>query len=163
VLENTEDGTSARGTASAASLIHSIILTRAFHLLSHSIHSEDESHFKKTIFAITQQTTSISFRYKVSSEERFDSLQFRIDDVLGAEWSGEAGWAQYPNTALSNSTHTFEWRYVKDESYSNGQGAAWVDTLEFSDDSNYAIWANSNSASADGTTDEDGNGIIDLT
>jgi hypothetical protein len=117
---------------------------------------------ESSIFAISQQTTSISFRYKVSSEEDYDVLQFRIDDVLEAEWSGEAGWAQYSNTALSNSTHTFEWRYVKDGSYSNGQDAAWVDTLEFSDDSNYTIWANSNSASADGTTDEDGNGIIDL-
>ena len=113
-------------------------------------------------FVITQQTTSINFRYKVSSEQDFDFLQFRINGQLETEWSGEISWAHYTKTGLSNSTHTFEWRYVKDDLVSDGQDSAWIDALEFSDDSSYASWANSNSTSASGSTDENGNGTLDL-
>lgn len=85
-------------------------------------------------FVITQQTTSINFRYKVSSEQNFDFLQFRINGQLETEWSGEISWAHYTKTGLSNSTHTFEWRYVKDDIVSDGQDSAWIDALEFNDD-----------------------------
>ena len=81
---------------------------------------------------------------------------------METEWSGETNWDHYTKTGLSTSPHTFEWRYVKDDLVSDGQDSAWIDALEFSDDSNYASWANSNSTSASGSTDENGNGTLDL-
>lgn len=115
-----------------------------------------------TRFTISKQATSVSFWYKVSSEQGWDYLEFRIDGVLRGEWSGESGWVQYTRTNLSNSTHTFDWRYVKDSLYAEGKDTAWLDELEFNNDSNYGTWANANAASSEGNTDENGNGTADL-
>ena len=69
-----------------------------------------------------------SFAYKVSSETNWDQLQFYVDGVLKQQWSGEAGWATY-TFPLTASTHTLEWRYVKDLIISNGLDAAFIDDV----------------------------------
>ena len=112
-----------------------------------------------SILSITKRSTSVRFWLKVSSEAGYDFLQFRIDGTLQEEWSGEQGWIQFTRTGLSDSQHTFEWRYEKDNSVSSGSDTAWIDQVEFDD---YSAWASTNDASTDGTTDTNGNGTPDL-
>ncbi|MGZ0709910.1 reprolysin-like metallopeptidase [Coraliomargarita sp. W4R53] len=120
------------------------------------------AHNEASTFTITQQTTSIKFWRKVSSEVGYDFLEFRIDNVLQNKWAGEQDWAQVTYTGLSNTTHTFEWKYIKDGSDSSGSDAAWIDQLEFEGESNYATWAALNGGSMSGSTDGNNNGSIDL-
>ncbi|MEA3224905.1 MAG: glycosyl hydrolase [Planctomycetota bacterium] len=70
----------------------------------------------------------ISFQRKVSSESGYDYLRFYIDDVLADEWSGDENWAQ-ASFAVTSGQHTFEWRYEKDSSASDGDDTAWVDDV----------------------------------
>ncbi len=74
------------------------------------------------------QDGHIAFNRKVSSEETYDFLQFYIDNVLIAEWSGELAWEEvaYP---ITTGLRTFKWVYVKDFTVGSGQDAAWVDEI----------------------------------
>lgn len=71
---------------------------------------------------------SISFYYKVSSENNYDKFHFFIDGTEMIVASGEVGWtrAAYPVAA---GTHTFSFTYTKDYSVSNGSDRAWVDNV----------------------------------
>jgi hypothetical protein len=66
-----------------------------------------------------------SFDYKVSSEEGWDKLEFRVNSVLIKTFSGETGW-QNCRFKLDAGTNTLEWRYVKDSAFSEGLDAAFV-------------------------------------
>jgi uncharacterized repeat protein (TIGR02543 family) len=70
----------------------------------------------------------VSFAAKVSSEADYDYLVFLIDDELVDYGSGEIDWSQlsYP---ISAGNHTLTWAYVKDESWEDGQDAAWIDAV----------------------------------
>ncbi len=68
----------------------------------------------------------VSFAYKVSSEQGYDKLVFSIDGEERSSWSGEIDW-NVVYFALDAGTHTLKWSYVKDESLSEGQDAAWID------------------------------------
>lgn len=68
----------------------------------------------------------VSFAYKVSSEQGYDKLVFSIDGDQKGSWSGEVDWSvAYYN--LEAGSHTLKWSYVKDQSVSDGQDAAWID------------------------------------
>jgi len=69
-----------------------------------------------------------SFDYLVSSEEYWDFLNFYVDGVLMQQWSGEVGWANFA-FPLTAGTHTLEWSYVKDPSFSDGLDAAFIDDV----------------------------------
>ena len=73
---------------------------------------------------------SISFYYKVSSEENYDKLIFRINGSKKGEWSGNIGWtrAAYPVNAGSN---TFTWVYSKDSYMASGKDCAYIDYVSF--------------------------------
>lgn len=71
---------------------------------------------------------SISFYYKVSSEENYDYLHFFMDDNELEEWSGEEGWIRKV-FAVDPGAHTFSWSYTKDMSVSNGDDKAYVDYI----------------------------------
>jgi len=73
---------------------------------------------------------SISFYYKVSSEENYDFLKFNIDENEINKWSGEQGWNRAV-FAVNSGEHNFSWVYEKDGSVSNGQDLAWVDYIVF--------------------------------
>lgn len=73
---------------------------------------------------------SISFFRKVSSEASYDYLQFYIDNTKKAEWSGEVAWGRVAY-AVTQGTHTFRWRYMKDVSVIGGSDCGWVDYIEF--------------------------------
>jgi len=71
---------------------------------------------------------SISFYYKVSSEEDFDFLRFYIDDNEMDSWSGEQGWTR-KSYAVNPGDHTFSWDYTKDVSVSSGDDKGYVDYI----------------------------------
>lgn len=72
------------------------------------------------------ENDSIAFYFKVSSETNYDKLFFYIDNVEKNNWSGNVGWtrAQY---AVTEGTHTFRWKYMKDTSVASGSDCAWID------------------------------------
>ena len=106
------------------------------------------SHSQETVLTLTYQVSepdSISFYYKVSSENNYDKLFFYIDNQEKNNWSGNVAWtkAQYYVTA---GTHTFRWKYKKDSSVSNGSDCCWID---------YVILPRDMSLSASAGTDMD--------
>jgi hypothetical protein len=69
---------------------------------------------------------SISFWWKVSSEQFFDTLIFSISGVEQARISGEVDWQQR-SFPVASGVQTLTWVYSKDSSNNSGQDAAWVD------------------------------------
>jgi len=69
----------------------------------------------------------VSFSYNISSESNYDFLQFYVDGVQLAQWSG----SQNGNftTPITLGQHTLVWKYVKDGSVSVGLDAAWIDDV----------------------------------
>jgi hypothetical protein len=78
----------------------------------------------------TNQAGSYSFWWKVSSEQDFDFLEFRINGVVQASISGEVDWQQV-SIPVTAGTNVLQWRYSKDVSYDAGQDAGWVDQFAF--------------------------------
>lgn len=113
-------------------------------------------------FIINKQTTSVSFWYKVSSESGYDLFEFLIDGQEVIRESGEIEWTQFNDNSLTNTAHTFKWRYSKDGSVDEGSDKAWVDQVSFDQNGGYNEWSRANVASNSGTVDNDGDGIIDL-
>lgn len=70
----------------------------------------------------------ISFYRKISTENNYDKLFFKIDGAEQGNWSGNMNWAQvsFPITA---GVHTFTWQYTKDYSMSSGQDCVWIDNV----------------------------------
>lgn len=67
------------------------------------------------------------FRWNVSSEYSFDTLNFYMDSVLTAQISGKnVSWTSVTNTVTEVGTHTFKWEYAKDGDTSVGQDSAWI-------------------------------------
>jgi hypothetical protein len=73
---------------------------------------------------------TLSFSWKVSSEEDFDFFNVYLDGVLKYYWSGESSWFRSELT-IPSGTHTVKWEYVKDADVSSGQDAGWVDDVVF--------------------------------
>ncbi|MBN1338772.1 MAG: T9SS type A sorting domain-containing protein [Bacteroidales bacterium] len=73
---------------------------------------------------------SISFNFRVSSEEGWDFLKFYIDSLETGTWSGEVEENQviFP---VSSGPHEFRWVYYKDMFVSEGKDAAWLDDIIF--------------------------------
>ncbi len=72
----------------------------------------------------------LQFWSKVSSEFFYDGLQFFLDDVLVAFWTGEEDWSQF-RLLIPRGHHEFRWVYHKDVAYTEGQDTAWLDFVEF--------------------------------
>ena len=69
-----------------------------------------------------------SFDYLVSSEEGWDFLEFYVDGIRKALWSGEISWQSFEFTVPSGNVE-LEWRYSKDFANSLGLDAVFVDNL----------------------------------
>jgi hypothetical protein len=75
---------------------------------------------------------NVTFRVKISSEPTFDKLEFFIDGVLKATWSGtaNAAWQLSPTFAIAApGVHTLKWVYSKDGSVTSGSDSAQIDAL----------------------------------
>ena len=86
-----------------------------------------------SILRITDTATvadSISFYYKVSSQENSDKLVFKIDGQTKGEWSGSIGWtrAVYP---VGAGVHTYTWTYSKDYWGTSGKDCGYIDAISF--------------------------------
>jgi hypothetical protein len=74
---------------------------------------------------------TLSFWWKVSSEEGFDILSFWDDGGRSrADISGEVDWLQ-ETFALGPGYHRLNWGYAKDPSVSAGMDAGWVDQVVY--------------------------------
>lgn len=73
---------------------------------------------------------TLTFWWKVSSEQWFDYLSFSIDGVKQEAISGEVDW-QPQSFDVSLGTHTLSWAYSKDASGSGGLDAGWLDDILF--------------------------------
>ncbi len=73
---------------------------------------------------------TVSFFYKVSTENNYDYLRFYVNGIQKNEWDGEVPWshAVYDVEAGEN---TFRWSYAKDYSVSSGSDCVWVDYIMF--------------------------------
>ena len=86
-----------------------------------------------TMLRISSETTisdSISFYYRVSSEENGDKLTFKIDGRTKGTWSGNIPWT-YASFPVLPGTHTYTWTYSKDYWGSHGMDCAFVDDIVF--------------------------------
>ncbi len=72
---------------------------------------------------------SLSFWWKVSSENGYDFLHFAIDGTEQTRrLSGEVDWEQQ-TFDLPAGAHTLRWTYTKDGSISGGDDSGWVDQV----------------------------------
>ncbi len=78
----------------------------------------------------TFQAGTISFSYKTSTEENFDSLRFYIgtNNLLTAD--GETDWTQV-SFPIAAGQHRLRWEYQKDASGSGGVDTVWIDNFRF--------------------------------
>ncbi|MCL2104431.1 MAG: leucine-rich repeat protein, partial [Kiritimatiellaeota bacterium] len=70
---------------------------------------------------------TLSFWWKVSSEEDYDWLSCFTNGVLALRISGEQDWAQVSIAITSEGETTVRWEYAKDKSDFEGQDCAWLD------------------------------------
>lgn len=78
----------------------------------------------------TNQPGSYSFWWKVSSEQDFDILEFRVNGIVQTNISGEVDWQQV-HIPVAAGTNILQWRYSKDVSFDAGQDAGWVDQFAY--------------------------------
>lgn len=84
---------------------------------------------KSTLALATNMVAGVaSFDLKVSSEADWDFLAFSLNGHLLERWSGEIGWTNYLFTVPAG-TNRLEWSYAKDNSFSAGLDAAFIDNL----------------------------------
>ncbi len=73
---------------------------------------------------------TLSFWWRVSSEEDYDFLQCSLNGTVQREISGDTGWME-EIIVLPEGLHTLTWAYVKDESEGEGEDRGWVDRIRF--------------------------------
>ncbi len=78
---------------------------------------------------------TVSFWWKVSSEEGFDFLKVFLDGnpTPLASISGESEWA-FRSFPIPYGSHLLKWTYSKDGNVNDGQDAGWVDEVIFTPD-----------------------------
>jgi len=74
---------------------------------------------------------TISFRYRVDSQQGSDTFGFSVDGTSHVSASGFVDWTQF-TLVLPAGGHTLRWEYHKDASGRAGLDAAWVDLLGLS-------------------------------
>ena len=72
--------------------------------------------------------TTISFKWKVSSEPGYDYLIFVVDGIIRAYISGEQDWATV-TYSVGPGAHNVDFDYFKDEIIATGQDAGWIDEV----------------------------------
>ena len=78
---------------------------------------------------------TLSFWWKVSSEELYDDLLLYLDSNLVEKHSGEFEWTK-KTMIIPNGSHQVRWVYSKDSTVSRGVDAAWVDEVVYDDTPN---------------------------
>jgi len=87
----------------------------------------------ESVLAITVNTPekdTVSFYSRISTEDIYDEMIFRIDSVENMVVSGEIPWGK-KMAVLESGVHYLEWVYKKDVSLSGGLDAVWIDMITF--------------------------------
>ena len=93
------------------------------------------SHLQETLLETTVMGSgTVSFIWKVSSEEGYDKLMFIIDDVVQDIISGESDWEQVSFNVEGDGEHFLTWAYVKDESESYGDDCGMIAEIVWTPD-----------------------------
>ena len=74
---------------------------------------------------------NLSFYWKVSSEPDFDILNFSINGDIQEQISGSTDWLKKEYQLLEGD-QVLRWSYTKDRSFSEGQDAAFIDQVTWS-------------------------------
>ena len=74
---------------------------------------------------------TLSFYWKVSSEEGYDSLDVFLGDTWIAGISGEVNWTQ-KTLSIPAGIHIVTWQYAKDVDTGFGSDCGWVDKVVYS-------------------------------
>ena len=83
-----------------------------------------------SVQTIVKNAGTLTFHYRVSSEEDYDFLNVYLDDALVLQDSGEqAEWREAQIVVYGTGKHKIRWDYVKDDSYSDGADCAWIDAV----------------------------------
>lgn len=90
----------------------------------------NRSESRMSIYWTSSVDDSISFYYKVSSEEGYDFFSFRIDGVEMVSASGEVDWT-YFSCPVTSGSHNFAFSYSKDYYSTEGSDCAWIDNVHF--------------------------------
>ena len=88
---------------------------------------------QETILQTTLTTNApgvLSFWWKVSSEQFFDILEFKLNGVSLTNISGEVDWAPV-SIPLPAGTNVLQWRYSKDPTFDAGLDAGFVDQVSY--------------------------------
>ena len=128
ILEDFEQGTLGQGWTNDASSPWQFVNTEPYEG-NYCMKSGTISHNGTTNLTLQHEAGSndtISFYYKVSSENNYDKLHFYIDNQERGLWSGTVAWtkASFP---VSAGNHTYKWSYTKDSSVSSGSDCCWID------------------------------------
>lgn len=104
------------------------------------------------------QTTVVSnfptiaqFWWKVSSEQYFDTLEFRVNGTLQGSISGEVDWTQ-ASFPIPAGTNILQWRYSKDYSFDSGLDAGFVDQFTLGPSAPIILFSPANVVTAAGST-----------
>ena len=96
-----------------------------------ALNQPDQTDSKLSIDLNVLMNGEISFYKKMSSEQDYDFLKFRINGQKMDEWSGiDSDWS-FVSFAVNQGMNTFTWEYDKDWSASDGQDCAYVDYIVF--------------------------------
>lgn len=71
----------------------------------------------------------LAFRYRVSSEPAFDTLQVRVNGQLKKQFSGERAWQSYALPFEAAGDYEIAFVYAKDERDGSGADTAWLDDV----------------------------------
>ena len=94
-------------------------------------HNGSTTIFIRTIY---KTADSVKFFYKVSSEQNYDFLSFKLNGVEIFKKSGEIPWTK-TSVAVPAGLNKLEWIYKKDNTVSQGSDCAWIDLIDFAQSS----------------------------
>ena len=101
-----------------------------------------------SLSALVEGPGTISFYWKASSEEFFDTLTFYVDGRFVASISGETAWKMSSQTIQGFGQHVLTWTYAKDGQGIAGADCGWLDLVTWMP--NYSGSGASSISSADG-------------
>ncbi len=130
-IEDWETGTDQSYPWSYAGNADWFVTTSTVYEGTYSMQSGNINNNQSSTLQVTMEFTEsgpVTFMYKTSSELDWDFLQFYIDNTMMEAWSGEVDWTEASYNVPSG-THTLKWVYQKDDIYSDGDDAAWVDNI----------------------------------
>ena len=84
-----------------------------------------------SLFASATGAGTLSFAWRISSEQNYDKCFLYVDGVQRAVVHGEVAWANVSVAVAGDGEHLFEWRYKKDGSVSRGSDCVWLDDVSW--------------------------------